>query len=238
MRITPADAGTSHPRFSVLLRSSDHPRGCGDKIQFSPFASSSQGSPPRMRGQAAGSPMSGPGSRITPADAGTSFKGSRTLGGVQDHPRGCGDKLQSPLNTTANRGSPPRMRGQVGKRLTHYKLPRITPADAGTRAVKRTFCFSFRDHPRGCGDKCQVRERSYLQQGSPPRMRGQVSIYLSVTIWSGITPADAGTSVICSKQPRLAWDHPRGCGDKMVCSFFCVCLTDHPRGCGDKVAIT
>ena len=129
------------------------------------------------------------------------------------------------------------MRGQVGKRLTHYKLPRITPADAGTRAVKRTFCFSFRDHPRGCGDKCQVRERSYLQQGSPPRMRGQVSIYLSVTIWSGITPADAGTSVICSKQPRLAWDHPRGCGDKMVCSFFCVCLTDHPRGCGDKLSL-
>ena len=92
VRITPADAGTSHGDVSGCRHGRDHPRGCGDKTTAVPPPPTETGSPPRMRGQ--------DGSRhlccwlvgITPADAGTSPQPGDFFHFWEDHPRGCGDK--------------------------------------------------------------------------------------------------------------------------------------------------
>ena len=53
-------------------------------------------------------------SRITPADAGTSLERPVSLCSIADHPRGCGDKSSTLEAFAGSKGSPPRMRGQVG----------------------------------------------------------------------------------------------------------------------------
>ena len=174
----------------------DHPRGCGDKPSSSRIAETYQGSPPRMRGQGGPEGKQGPQGRITPADAGTSAAGAVLGLGAADHPRGCGDKRLPGFRYACCRGSPPRMRGQVGAYFSTRFSSGITPADAGTRRLRHRPHYIPRDHPRGCGDKfvfvCIFRYRS----GSPPRMRGQASGLVFRHREPGITPADAGTREI------------------------------------------
>ncbi len=112
-RITPADAGTSTSRTAWRLWCGDHPRGCGDKLNFLFQVGGVEGSPPRMRGQVLLSCVSSFFSRITPADAGTSLFLFASFAIVRDHPRGCGDKLICGFALCDCNGSPPRMRGQV-----------------------------------------------------------------------------------------------------------------------------
>ena len=71
---------------------------------------------------------------------------------------------------------------------------RVTPAYTGE---KHCACFR-RTHSRG----------------SPPRMRGKVSMLLCVGIFLGITPAHAGKRRLHSPNAAIAWDHPRACGEK------------------------
>ena len=152
--------------------------------------------------------------RITPADAGTSVMLGKACKGLQDHPRGCGDKIfwipQGPLAA----GSPPRMRGQGVCPLAPSLPLRITPADAGTRSCTRSCLRSAWDHPRGCGDKRLSSLRSPGWMGSPPRMRGQDTTKSRSLTQTRITPADAGTSCQMYLPAVSAGDHPRGCGDK------------------------
>ncbi len=96
------------------------------------------------------------------------------------------------------RGSPPRMRGQVTEFVRGFQQGRITPADAGTRAFKLSDQVLEQDHPRGCGDKHQSDSMRFVVWGSPPRMRGQVSLIRCRSMSLRITPADAGTSNIWS----------------------------------------
>ena len=52
------------------------------------------------------------GIRITPADAGKTFKVAEIAKAFKDHPRGCGENWSNDQYTTNLTGSPPRMRGK------------------------------------------------------------------------------------------------------------------------------
>ena len=71
-RITPAYAGKSGKHKNVGHEIEDHPRVCGEKNLSGPFVAKSLGSPPRVRGKAAPSPVAAPAQGITPACAGKS----------------------------------------------------------------------------------------------------------------------------------------------------------------------
>ena len=153
---------------------------------------------------------------ITPADAGKTLYLSLRVWFPQDHPRGCGENTGDFAFISAEKGSPPRMRGKphtaqtisvqaritpadAGKTKTHtVKVTvddRITPADAGKTGVISIICPLTQDHPRGCGENANVAESIRLYGGSPPRMRGK----------------------LCSipRKGRSARDHPRGCGENL-----------------------
>ena len=92
-RITPAYAGKSPSGIFSCAQLSDHPRVCGEKTIGLVRMTTPIGSPPRMRGKAAGS------------------SGDYSTAG--DHPRVCGEKIWLSSVCVHASGSPPRMRGKV-----------------------------------------------------------------------------------------------------------------------------
>ena len=152
--------------------------------------------------------------RITPAYAGTSQPCINKSSSGKDHPRVCGDKVSSCKRVTVREGSPPRMRGQGAISADICRVIGITPAYAGTSPGLIVVSSSGRDHPRVCGDKALRRSERLLDEGSPPRMRGQVACKKRYHVRDRITPAYAGTSFRLCDRDIAYEDHPRVCGDK------------------------
>ena len=76
--ITPAYAGKSSFLSGWTLTPRDHPRVCGEKVEYVVCTGLVQGSPPRMRGKAVSSRSVKFTFRITPAYAGKRLKRSRS----------------------------------------------------------------------------------------------------------------------------------------------------------------
>ena len=153
LRITPAHAGRRYSRCRLLLCRRDHPRACGEKREFARFEPLNLGSPPRMRGEARAQTRAAAVNRITPAHAGRSLTGLRSLFVSRDHPRACGEKYIVQLYFDTDMGSPPRMRGEAGLAARHRAKSRITPAHAGRSFKQFIQSLFFQDHPRACGEK-------------------------------------------------------------------------------------
>ena len=154
-RITPAHAGKRHTGGLHPGFHKDHPRACGEKAQAGEFVTREEGSPPRMRGKACLACLRGHVVRITPAHAGKRFPGRLGCNHGKDHPRACGEKAILLLHLHGIQGSPPRMRGKVGKILADSYGTGITPAHAGKSIVFVSVALRFQDHPRACGEKTQ-----------------------------------------------------------------------------------
>ena len=131
--ITPAYAGK---RSKVVFTGSpieDHPRLCGEKVQFWTCNTFEVGSPPPMRGKDDLHKLFAVFFGITPAYAGKRPVFSNTTALHWDHPRLCGEKTGDSIADMQAKGSPPPMRGKVICRITFRSYPRITPAYAGKR---------------------------------------------------------------------------------------------------------
>ena len=135
--ITPAHAGKRPRNRRSRQRRRDHPRTCGEKQVKVVEHCNKRGSPPHMRGKAAGQLQKNQRAGITPAHAGKSCPRHRPQRPRQDHPRTCGEKLKLiPLLIFAW-GSPPHMRGKEDLGGQGNSKRRITPAHAGKRYVVR-----------------------------------------------------------------------------------------------------
>ena len=137
---------------------------------------------------------------ITPAYAGKRHSRQSPRKATWDHPRVCGEKMQAALLHGPFRGSPPRMRGKALSPSHSLHFRRITPAYAGKRAFSMMDTWSFRDHPRVCGEKLLI-----LVNGG--------AFYVCCS-FSGITPAYAGKRTCKTQCWAEIWDHPRVCGEK------------------------
>ena len=129
---------------------------------------------------------------ITPAYAGKSCVLCVVVVWQQDHPRLCGEKVELLETLDFPVGSPPPMRGKAA--LLSSKIPRtgITPAYAG-KSHRQADCWSdIRDHPRLCGEKCEIGKYGDGILGSPPPMRGKVVLADGYSGLCGTTPAYAG----------------------------------------------
>ena len=191
-RITPAHAGRSWQLYHKTHQFQDHPRACGEKDQRHPSVRRRGGSPPRMRGEAFDGIKKAAEDRITPAHAGRRKSCNGRVVSIEDHPRACGEKPQPKPPPLELEGSPPRMRGEEYLVSPDVAKPRITPAHAGRSLTVSPNRSGSRDHPRACGEKPSSSAVTCIQVGSPPRMRGEVTLCMMVTIRIGITPAHAG----------------------------------------------
>ena len=237
-RITPADAGKTFSCDAVVGAAQDHPRGCGENLPSVSEPQIGTGSPPRMRGKLVWSGFWAASDGITPADAGKTGGCFYKILEGKDHPRGCGENACGSLWMPSGRGSPPRMRGKLLKRI---------------EKAGRTW-----DHPRGCGENEYILLAICLGQGSPPRMRGKLSsIYnLPHQRWdhprgcgenrscqkpnqapTRITPADAGKTAAAEMEPYNNRDHPRGCGENYPGTVYGTFLAGSPPRMRGKLCV-
>ena len=131
--------------------------------------------------------------RITPACAGKSRRTSSEPPRAQDHPRVCGEKMQSLSVWPMIAGSPPRVRGKAMTATAGDHPTRITPA---------------------CAGKSYTSQHPLHSTGSPPRVRGKASIAEEIADVERITPACAGKRTASTTRLLFARDHPRVCGEK------------------------
>ena len=134
--ITPACAGKRDKAGLPFAPVRDHPRVCGEKTSASSLFNTAAGSPPRVRGKELRVETCFSHDGITPAYAGKRRLSVKTASRNRDHPRVCGEKPNRIVWEHWREGSPPRMRGKVGRTPTFAAVCRITPAYAG----KRTGC--------------------------------------------------------------------------------------------------
>ena len=212
--ITPAYAGKSLSKLKGSLKRGDHPRLCGEKAKNPVRYSCKLGSPPPMRGKVVLLSYDFVLPGITPAYAGKRKIPQIVASKCRDHPRLCGEKVDSTFSLLIVRGSPPPMRGKAIRKYWELGTPRITPAYAGKSLLHRNNQDQNEDHPRLCGEKATMRRFSCTLSGSPPPMRGKVLLYVVLQIWDRITPAYAGKSCSSSEACKPVKDHPRLCGEK------------------------
>ena len=198
--ITPAYAGSTMHHHSVQGHSWDHPRVCGEHAMVPVVAEVAGGSPPRMRG--------------------APVRGSRSCRSSRDHPRVCGEH-SAYMTISANvLGSPPRMRGARLSALPSVPYPGITPAYAGSTKVTKSTITRNWDHPRVCGEHCKPSTNIYMNEGSPPRMRGALTDMMPDQFCCGITPAYAGSTGAWKTDSGWIRDHPRVCGEHPALPAF------------------
>ena len=147
-----------------------------------------------MRGKVWVNVNSWGGTGITPAYAGKRQQIQLALQAFEDHPRLCGEKLVQHFEHLFVLGSPPPMRGKAAIVWTGSRTSRITPAYAGKSVAPLGTDQTRRDHPRLCGEKCNV--------------------IISLFAWNRITPAYAGKRQTIQQPRQPAQDHPRLCGEK------------------------
>ena len=91
--------------------------------------------------------------RITPAYAGKSRGQTGCQPLQRDHPRVCGEKLETQGGMFCELGSPPHVRGKVFGDSSIGKTAGITPAYAGKSRKQQQAQTPRQDHPRMCGEK-------------------------------------------------------------------------------------
>ena len=152
-------------------------------------------------------------------------------------------------------GSPPRMRGKGADCPADRDPERITPAYAGKSRRCSPQTSDSWDHPRVCGEKVRPLSALPARPGSPPRMRGKVTLLYALADKEGITPAYAGKRSSHAPRACIYRDHPRVCGEKSLSVLAhgqALRITpayagksksaaplisragDHPRVCGEK----
>ena len=179
--------------------------------------------PPRVRGKVCRRKLKSVFLRITPACAGKSARRISHDRAREDHPRVCGEKLQSNQLLQEEKGSPPRVRGKGITLCAKNIAIRITPACAGKSFAGRNYHTERKDHPRVCGEKKRNCGFVLSFQGSPPRVRGKDTVIKFPGDSPRITPACAGKSMPCAVRWLRCKDHPRVCGEKnprRPCIYF------------------
>ena len=200
--ITPAYAGKSKYVHHRQVKTVDHPRVCGEKIDQVRPDGVVAGSPPRVRGKALAVSAHAFKCRITPACAGKSSSTICCVRHYEDHPRVCGEKMSFRSWIVSGLGSPPRMRGKEEFACSDGSQVGITPAYAGKRRFQFIGRRVYEDHPRVCGEKLTTFDSGKLIPGSPPRMRGKVTHGYSAKPVCRITPAYAGKRSTGVQGPR------------------------------------
>ena len=217
MRITPAHAGKTILVTCSKSFCTDHPRACGENLNFLYIFHEQDGSPPRMRGKHGKAKVESVRERITPAHAGKTGSATANCRIATDHPRACGENSRKKSKVTIDFGSPPRMRGKPFRKGCGRARSRITPAHAGKTGalVKKT--RGRTDHPRACGENGIDLAVDQLRVGSPPRMRGKPGDGGMLSGQWRITPAHAGKTDLQRDKSAHDSDHPRACGENKLC---------------------
>ena len=120
----------------------------------------------------------------------------------------CGEKFPFCLSACQNMGSPPHVRGEVSVNHKQGVHVGITPACAGRSISDHSCKLTYQDHPRMCGEKAPLVMYAMCSKGSPPHVRGEVSVNHQQNILVRITPACAGRRLKKSHYYGISFLYP------------------------------
>ena len=193
-----------------------HPRVCGERRSPVEYISLIFGSSPRVRGtRIQEADRLGP-TRFIPACAGNAptIHGGERAHSV--HPRVCGERLGKKLEASDKAGSSPRVRGTHRHCQQIHLVERFIPACAGNAPRASQIPRHRAVHPRVCGERRPAVQRSRVQVGSSPRVRGTQAAALQNPPQSRFIPACAGNASTGRWPARWRPVHPRVCGERFV----------------------
>ncbi len=113
-------------------------------------------------------------------------------------------------------GSSPRVWGQVHLSSPFFTVFGIIPTRVGTRCHFYPNHGQRKDHPHACGDKMFIKNMMETNQGSSPRVWGQVFDFVNFPHYRGIIPTRVGTRPHLPNHDYFKKDHPHACGDKGI----------------------
>ena len=162
--------------------------------------------------------------RIIPTRMGTSEAEWRRKYIDRDHPHAYGDKFLYVYRKEYLIGSSPRVWGQGDKKWGLGQSPRIIPTRMGTRITCWKSLLSTGDHPHAYGDKACLLLYPYHNQGSSPRVWGQVTTSTDTPGRDRIIPTRMGTSLYDYLLCFHKRDHPHAYGDKYLLMILVILM--------------
>ena len=127
----------------------------------------------------------------------------------------CGEHIVKLYVKFSTWGSSPHVRGTHALVVDDLLAGGIIPACAGNTSTRYVPRPRHRDHPRMCGEHSATALIASLNSGSSPHVRGTPFGFVDFAFASGIIPACAGNTVLCSSFDGSARDHPRLCGEHL-----------------------
>ena len=151
-RNIPAYAGKTGFHRGVGGSNTEHPRVCGENAAPTAATLGVSGTSPRMRGKLA--PILGDigALRNIPAYAGKTVLSVRVAAAMSEHPRVCGENLNSSHVCTIGGGTSPRMRGKPRPECRGCHPAGNIPAYAGKTCRPGANGRLATEHPRVCGE--------------------------------------------------------------------------------------
>ena len=192
IRIIPARAGFTLPRYLSRTATEDHPRSRGVYAKEIANTRFGKGSSPLARGLLVADSVGGCTKRIIPARAGFTCNRDPQSTHKRDHPRSRGVYLTLCERILDGEGSSPLARGLLA-------------------GLKMSFIL-FPDHPRSRGVYTELLIRNHSGTGSSPLARGLRGLGALLRLGGGIIPARAGFTNSGWVVAEGSGDHPRSRG--------------------------
>ena len=213
-RFIPACAGNGRATREGSVRSTVHPRVCGERTRVDDLHVRSSGSSPRVRGTAV-DPIGGwERWRFIPACAGNGSARVAPINESTVHPRVCGERASPICTVHPDGGSSPRVRGTAIPIPTHMRRRRFIPACAGNGHGAPARRHNTPVHPRVCGERSDRRQLSPCVVGSSPRVRGTARSADRGGENLRFIPACAGNGGRRFRVLLVRAVHPRVCGER------------------------
>ena len=188
----PACAGKPYDDRVARLRHRVHPRVCGEAVTTVWPACAPPGPSPRVRGSLCPRRTDHRRQGSIPACAGKPPPGTKSCPRGRVHPRVCGEARGVRELILATNGPSPRVRGSPDSRDSTHAWWGSIPACAGKPSDKTGVRFTYRVHPRVCGEAPHVGALGSPVRGPSPRVRGSLLLWKHVAYGAGSIPACAG----------------------------------------------
>ena len=195
------------------MRSTVHPRACGEHPPPAPTTVMRAGSSPRLRGTQQAQQRGLLQRRFIPAPAGNTALLRLQAAAVPVHPRACGEHCSFSDLYWSESGSSPRLRGTHVAQQQQAAPGRFIPAPAGNTCARPRPPYMTPVHPRACGEHQEHGVHRIDAVGSSPRLRGTRGFSRSSTFRRRFIPAPAGNTSPHSVTPIMSTVHPRACGE-------------------------
>ncbi len=108
------------------------------------------------------------------------------------------------------------MWGQLSRGMRMLPNERNTPTYVGTTFAAMWTRLCEKEHPHVCGDNGNAGFFRAFDEGTPPRMWGQLDITELKTRYRRNTPTYVGTTQRLLQNPQRPSEHPHVCGDNAL----------------------